>query len=127
LGEDFISIIQRTLAECVVVIVVIGRQWVDMKVDEKSDERRLMQADDPVRLEVEAALKHPEIRVIPLLVDGARMPKFSDLPLGLRKLPQLNGTAIRPGRDFHKDMDIVVRQIRHARRNPGTSGSVAFS
>ena len=80
LGVDFRKHIDRMVADCDVVLVVIGRRWVDA-VDEHG-QRRLDQPGDFVRLEVEAALRR-DIRVVPLLVDGATIPQPHQLPESL--------------------------------------------
>lgn len=115
LGVDFASVIQRTLNQCAVVLVVIGPQWTTL-ANETTGEKRLFEANDFVRLEVETALYNPEIRVMPLLVGGAGMPPTADLPLSIKRLVQINGTVIRPGRDFHDDMENVIQQIIKAQR-----------
>lgn len=116
LGVNFADVIRRSLTECVAAMIVIGPQWVNI-TENDSEKRRLDNENDLVRLEVEIALNNPSIRVIPLLVAGAGMPQIQELPASLRKLVQLNGTVIRHGRDFHKDMDDVIAQLGKARRN----------
>lgn len=115
LGVDFANVIQNTLNQCAVVLVVIGPQWTTL-TNETTGEKRLFEANDFVRLEVEMALYNPEIRVMPLLVGGAGMPTTAELPLSIKRLVQMNGTLIRPGRDFHEDMSIVIQQVVKAQR-----------
>jgi hypothetical protein len=114
LGVNFAEVIRRSLSECIAAIVVIGPQWVNI-TDKATGARRLDEANDLVRLEVEIALNNPGIRVMPLLVGGATMPQVHELPSSLQKLMQRNSTVIRHGRDFHNDMDDVVKQLRKAR------------
>lgn len=116
LGVDFANVIRQTLSDCAVVLVVIGRQWTTV-ANPETGEKRLFDVNDFVRLEVETALNHPEVRVIPLLVDGATMPTYAEIPASLKRLVQINGTVIRPGRDFHEDMNVVVKQVRKAQRS----------
>jgi hypothetical protein len=59
-----------------VLIAIIGPNWLGTQDD---GPRRLDDPDDWVRLEVEAAISRG-IRVIPVLVDGARMPVETELP-----------------------------------------------
>ena len=66
-GVDFVDRIERSIGAAEVVLVVIGPNWI-------SDD-----PDDSVNLEVAAALDGDR-RVIPVLVDGARMPSPSELP-----------------------------------------------
>jgi tricorn protease-like protein len=108
LGVDFRQHIDRMVAECDVVLVVIGRRWVDA-VDAQG-QRRLDQRGDFVRLEVEAALRR-EIPVIPLLVDGATIPEPHQLPAAIAELAYRNGTQVRHDPDFHPDVDRLVRRL----------------
>jgi len=55
-----------------VLLAVIGRRWL-IAVEEEG-RRRLDHSEDYVRLEIATALKRG-IRVIPMLVDGASMPR----------------------------------------------------
>ena len=90
LGLDFTDVIEDRLEQSSVVLVVMGRQWLECS---DADGRRLDNPDDFVRLEVETALARRDVRVIPILVDEAAVPKSSDLPLSMRKL--VRRSAIR--------------------------------
>ena len=57
---------------------------------ERREPPRIADTQDFVRLEVETALRRRDVRVIPLLVDGARMPHSEDLPEELRTLTRRN-------------------------------------
>jgi hypothetical protein len=59
------------VAVCQVLLAVIGPTW--LTVTDERGRRRLDDPDDIVRLEIEAALAR-EVRVIPILVEGAVMP-----------------------------------------------------
>ena len=69
-GADFVAYLDSQVAECNVVLVVIGPNWLNAK--DESGERRLDNPEDFVTIEIVAALAR-DIRVIPVLVDGARM------------------------------------------------------
>src|ERR1700756_2401109 len=77
LGRDFRSILQKTLGSCDLMLVVIGKNWAEVKDEQGKD--RLRDPNDFVRMEVEAALKR-DIVVTPVLVQGARMPTAEQLP-----------------------------------------------
>jgi hypothetical protein len=83
LGEDFVEVIENTVAKCDVLIAVIGNNWLISKDDQGN--RRLDNPEDFVRMEIGTALKR-NIRVIPVLVDGAEMPRSTDLPEDLKRL-----------------------------------------
>lgn len=75
-GQDFAQVIQRTLQRSSVVLVVIGRHWMN---------QRLRNEGDYVRREIAAALNGRK-RVIPVLVGDAQMPASDKLPPELAPL-----------------------------------------
>ena len=97
-GVDFVAHLNSQVAACDVVLVVIGPNWLNAK--DESGERRLDNPDDFVAIEIAAALAR-DIRVIPVLVDGARMPKaerVAGFPEAARAPPGSRGAprAFRP-------------------------------
>jgi hypothetical protein len=99
LGEDFVKTIEETVGSCDVLIAVIGAHWLT-STDGQGD-RRLDKPEDFVRMEIATALRR-NIRVIPVLVDGASMPRSTDLPDDLKQLVRRN--ALQVG-DTHFDDD----------------------
>ena len=91
LGDDFVKAIEKTVGECDVLIAVIGTHWLNCKDEE--DSRRLDNPEDFVRREIATALKR-DIRVIPVLVDGASMPRSTDLPDDLKPLVRRNALRV---------------------------------
>jgi hypothetical protein len=98
-GADFASRLTARLGESDAVVVVIGKNWLT---------RTLHDPNDHVRIEIEAALERG-IRVIPVLVDGAVMPRTEDLPDGLKNLTHRNGIAISRTR-----FDFDLERLTHA-------------
>jgi len=82
-GSTFPEELDRVLRECDAMLVVIGRDWASAENDEGL---RLLQERDFVRREVASALQRADVRVIPVLVDGAAMPAAKDLPDDLQSL-----------------------------------------
>lgn len=82
-GEDFVRRLDHALESCAVFIAVIGRSWLTARNADGG--RRLDDANDFVRQEIGAALGR-DVRVIPVLVDGARMSAEADLPDDLKSL-----------------------------------------
>src|SRR5262252_9396042 len=76
-GVDFTEYLHSQVVACDVFLAVIGPNWLDAKDD--SGRRRFDNPDDFVTIEIAAALAR-NIRVIPVLVDGARTPKADKLP-----------------------------------------------
>jgi TIR domain len=90
-GLDFGIAIERAVAECDVLLALIGQAWLST-VDEQG-RRRLDDPDDLVVLEVRSALDR-DIRVIPVLIDGAMAPRRSELPEVLAPLARRNAVRL---------------------------------
>lgn len=71
--------------------------------------RRLDDANDFVRLEIEAALSR-QVRVIPILVEGARMPRADELPASLAGLVRRQALVLDPSH-FAADLGRLQRVI----------------
>ena len=78
IGEDFGVAIERALGNCAVLLVVIGPRW--LEVQHPHGGRRLDDEDDWVRLEILTGLR-ASLRVVPVLVGGAVMPKGTSSPM----------------------------------------------
>lgn len=89
-GQDFVFELQRQVAECDVLLAVIGNRWLD--VADAEGKRRLDNPDDFVRIEIAIALLLGK-RIIPVLVNEAHMPAADALPEHLKPLARRN--AIR--------------------------------
>ena len=103
LGDDFAEQILTAVGSCAVLLVVIGRRWLTAT---GSVGRRLDDAADIVRLEIEAALIR-SVRVIPVLVDGAQMPRANELPASLQALARRQAVELRSG-SFGVDTDRLM-------------------
>jgi hypothetical protein len=79
-GLDFGDVLSDHVGRCDALIAVIGRGWLSSA--DAENRRRLDDPLDTVRIEIEAALGRG-IRVIPVLVDGAEMPRLEELPESL--------------------------------------------
>ena len=82
-GLDFATAIDDQIANCDVMLVVVGKDWLSGK--DVSGANRLANPNDMVRLEIQSAFKRGK-RVIPVVVDGATMPRADDLPQELQPL-----------------------------------------
>jgi TIR domain len=108
LGEDFVKAIETTVAKCDVLIAVIGKNWLTSKDDHGGS--RLGNPEDFVRMEIGTALKR-EIRVIPVLVDGALLPRATELPDDLKPLVRRNALLITDT-SFEGDCQRLAAAIR---------------
>lgn len=87
-GRDFTEAIAEEVGRCGVLIVMIGDQWLNI-TDPETGKRRLDDPNDLVAIEIAEALKR-DTRVIPVLVEGARMPQQAELPPALSGLVRRN-------------------------------------
>ena len=65
--------------------------------------------------EIVAALSQ-NIRVIPVIVDGASLPDPSDLPDDLRPLIRRHAVEVRNSR-FHRDAEVLIKELRALRKS----------
>jgi hypothetical protein len=116
-GLDFVEAIQRALDSSEVLIVVIGRNW--STATDAAGRKRLQDPHDYVRLEVAAALER-NIRVIPVLVQGASMPSTEELPNDLIPLTRRNAF------ELHESSwrDDIRRLVTALEKVVGHSGEV---
>lgn len=109
-GLDFVQVLREKVQACDVLLAVIGRNWLNVR--DPQGARRLDDPKDFVRIEVEAALAR-NVRVIPVLVDGAEIPRESDLPETLRPLVTRNAVRLqheRFGSDAEK-LTVVLSRV----------------
>jgi hypothetical protein len=129
-GVDFVERITESVAACQVLIVVMGPRWA--MLEDEQGKRRLDDPEDFVRLEVETALRRPEVTPIPVLVAGARMPSREELPEELRAITRRNALELSDQR-WRQDVgrlvstldDLLGRRPLAASPPPPESGVVA--
>lgn len=92
-GEDFVEKVSSTVASCQVLLAMLGPRWTEI-LDEDGN-RRIDDPDDFVRLEVGTALSRG-VLVVPILVDGAKLPKAADLPPDLAGFTRRQAVEISP-------------------------------
>jgi len=110
LGEDFVAEITEAVAVCDVLIAVIGPKWSTLKGPDRK--RRLDDPTDFVRLEIKAALER-NVRLIPVLVDGATMPTREQLPDDIAGLGQRQALTLDPAR-FAADSEKLLGALERA-------------
>jgi TIR domain len=101
LGANFVNVIGEEVAKCDVLLAIIGPGWLDARDDD--GKRRLEDSHDFVRVEIATALKRG-IPVIPVLLEGARIPKANELPDDLKELSLRNALNVRHA-SFLDDMN----------------------
>jgi len=118
-GIDFGEAIEKAVGSCDAFIVVIGKQW--LNVTDAEGRRRLDSPEDFIRLELTAALRR-NIRVIPVLVQGAAAPSSGNLPEDLKKLSRLQAHEISDNRwDF--DVGMLIETLEKVLKKGMTKDS----
>jgi TIR domain len=121
-GRDFVEVLSEHVGRCDALIAVIGRKW--LASADNDSRRRLDDPTDFVRIEIEAALAR-NVPVIPVLVDGAAMPRADDLPDVLKKLARRQGIEISHNR-FDSDAERLTDALaRIDWEKPGCARAVA--
>lgn len=105
-GTDFVEAIERAVTSCKVLIVLIGDEW--LEIQDNSGQRRLDDPNDFIRLETSTALKR-DIRVVPVLLEDARMPRGDELPEDLSGLSRRQAIEIS-----HKQWDASTGNLIEA-------------
>lgn len=121
LGENYKRLMRDALASCDAILVIIGKTYLIP---------RLLEPDDPVRLEVTTGLKRGEthVLVIPILVNGAEQIAAASLPDGMRELPDREWCQLR---DLHwdADLEILCRRLQKVvgKRDKGAIGALSLA
>ena len=102
-GRDFRKAIHENVGGCSVFLAMIGSEW--LGATSTTGQRRLDNENDYVRLEIAAALRR-DIPVIPVLVRGAHMPKFNELPEEIRDLAYRNSMELTHSR-WKSDVQVL--------------------
>jgi TIR domain len=115
-GQDFSQAIDTALNTCEVALVILGKHWATSAGPD--GKLRLDDPNDWVRVETAAVLRR-NILVIPVLVDGARLPEAASLPEELRPLCRRNQCELSDSRwsfDVGELIKDIEKQVRPPRR-----------
>lgn len=107
-GLDFGEVLETTLRQTAVMIVVMGRTW--LTATDESGRRKLDEPADYVHMEIATALANA-LPVIPVRVDGARLPRSEELPAALRSLTRRQGTVVTH-ENFDSDIHGLEADVR---------------
>jgi len=115
-GENFETKIQNTLAQVSHVFLLIGTQWAGPVG--ASGRTRIFDDDDMVRRETRLALAS-KAKVVPILLDDARMPRPADVPPDLKALPSVNAFSLRTAH-YDEDMDDLLDALLGNKQGRGS-------
>jgi hypothetical protein len=99
-GADFVKAIEAKVHDCDAAVVLIGRNWLST---------RLGDPGDFVSLEITSALQR-DIPVIPVLVEGTRMPLEAELPQALTPLCRRQALELTNAM-FHEDAQRLIEVL----------------
>jgi hypothetical protein len=105
-GLDWAEAIDRAVGSSDLLLALIGNEWL------RELKRRANEQDDFMRHELEAALRR-DIRIIPVLVEGAKMPRAEDLPESLAALTRRQAFEVRDER-FRFDKQELLKRVDRA-------------
>lgn len=106
-GEDFENRIVNEIKKSDAVLVFIGKKWLEPA--QPGGKGRIWEPDDYVRVEVRTALAC-NILMLPILVDGAQMPKPDWLPGDVQAIATKNALPLRH-ETFDDDTQNVVATV----------------
>jgi hypothetical protein len=105
-GVDFRRHIDGVLGESDVILAILGPRW----IGPRANQNRLASPADPVRLEIETALRKNK-PVIPVLVSHAVMPSPERLPESMQAFAYRNAVSIDSGQNFENDVGRLIRAM----------------
>jgi hypothetical protein len=120
-GYQFDEVLDQALAECDVLLALIGSNWLTASDD--SGTRMLDRDDDWVRREIATALRRG-IPVIPVLLTDARRPAAHDLPGDITALADRQAVELRH-RHFATDFAHLLSEL--VRVSPSLAVAPVFS
>src|SRR4029450_8625397 len=94
-GGDFMDAIEEAVGACAGPVAALGPGWLTSA--DASGRTRLSEPDDLIRLEIGAALAR-KVRVIPVLIGGALLPRGDQLPDELKALVRRQVVELRDTR-----------------------------
>lgn len=120
-GMDFVEALEHAVERCAVMLVVMGRNWATAL---KEYEQRGQ--EDYTRLEVSTALKR-NIRVIPVLVQGALMPRAEELHDDMAAIRRRQAVELHDT-NWESDVAYLIAQLEKivGRGEEGTRSGVSL-
>jgi len=109
-GLDFVKVLSDRVGDCDALVAIIGEDWLTAR--DEDNNRRIDDPHDFVRIEIETALQR-DVRVIPVLINGARLPRAIDLPDPLKALARRQAIEISHSR-FDTDSERLTRALERA-------------
>jgi hypothetical protein len=106
-GTDFRQHLARTLRKATVLLAIVGPKWLGAG---KGGPDRIHDESDPVRVELETALRNG-LAIIPVLIGNRKMPTATQVPPSLKEFVFINAVTVDPGLDFDHHMQRLMSHI----------------
>ena len=106
-GIDFRTQIRAALLQSDVLVALIGANWLGR---DETGTVRMQEETDPVRVEIETALER-KMPIIPVLIDGAKMPGGVELPVSFGNFAYLNAAEVSSGHFFGVHVEHLIAAI----------------
>ena len=97
---DYVDCITDAIADSRIMFVLIGRDWA----------ARIQSAGDPVRSEIEIAMRH-EVPLLPVLIGNTPMPEADDMPASISTLAFQNAVSVGVAHDFDTHMQSLLPTV----------------
>jgi hypothetical protein len=107
LGDEFPTTIFRELQEARALIAIIGPQWLTAP---NMNNLNITDPEDWVRREISEAIRDRKL-IIPVLVDGATLPRKEELPPDVRPLTERQYLSISD-RTLNNDIDMLAQELK---------------
>lgn len=106
-GTRWRDVIRERVQRCDVMLVLIGDEWLVTR----DGRRKIDLPDDPVRFELTTAMARPDVVVLPVLVEEARMPAASELPDDVAGLCEFGAHEVHD-RTYDQDLFALLERLR---------------
>ena len=120
-GADFVDTLEQALAECKVMLVIIGSQW--LTLCDAQGRPRIHDDGDWVRQEIARALKRG-IRVVPVLLERTDIPPDAALPEDLKALTRRQALRLAD-EQWARDVAALVAALRPHVSTPASPAPAA--
>ncbi len=117
-GARFAEAIEKAVGGCDVFLAVIGRRWLDCR--DRDGRRRLDDPHDFIRLETSSALAR-NVQVIPVLVEGAQLPRRDELPDEVSALTERQAIELRDTH-WNDDIQALIAKLEPGAKPPPPAG-----
>ncbi len=112
-GDNFRTYIRDWVQKSDVMFVMIGSKWAELFRSTEPEQ-------DYVRIEIETGIEFG-IRIIPVLVNGAKMPATEELPETIgRRITELQASYFSSGRNYGEEKTRLIEILRRLDRGKQT-------